>query len=57
MANCATGLNRRLKRFATARITFLHAILDFIIDGYLAIVRTIEDAVLDMETQDARRVS
>ncbi|NKN37403.1 magnesium and cobalt transport protein CorA [Agrobacterium sp. a22-2] len=27
----------------------LHAILDFIIDGYLPIVRTIEDAVLDME--------
>ena len=27
----------------------LHAILDFIIDGYLPIVRTIEDSVLDME--------
>lgn len=27
----------------------LHAILDFIIDGYLPIVRTIEDTVLDME--------
>ncbi|PWR23004.1 magnesium and cobalt transport protein CorA [Zavarzinia compransoris] len=27
----------------------LHAILDFIVDGYLPIVRTIEDSVLDME--------
>ncbi|MGV6875518.1 magnesium and cobalt transport protein CorA [Pseudochelatococcus sp. B33] len=27
----------------------LHAILDFIVDGYLPIVLTIEDAVLDME--------
>lgn len=26
----------------------LHAILDFIVDGYLPIVRTIEDSVLDM---------
>ncbi|PXA85199.1 magnesium transporter [Caulobacter sp. D4A] len=29
----------------------LHAILDFIVDGYMPIVRTIEDSVLDMERQ------
>ncbi len=29
----------------------LHAILDFIVDGYLPLVRTIEDEVLDMEAR------
>ncbi len=29
----------------------LHAILDFIVDGYLPLVQTIEDEVLDMETR------
>ena len=29
----------------------LHAVLDFIVDGYLPLVRTIEDEVLDMETK------
>ena len=32
-----------------ARTMFLHAVLDFIVDGYLPVVETIEEHVLKME--------